>query len=57
MSGPTALGRAVERALEGYDAQSSLVQVMTGIVLGLVATAASLLVFRITLQILLDYFR
>ncbi len=57
MTGPAALGRVIERALEGYDAQPSLVQIATGIVLGLAATAASLLVFRITLQILVDYFR
>jgi hypothetical protein len=57
MSGPTVVGRAIERALQSYDAQPSLVQVVTGIVLGLAVTAASLVVFRITLQILVDYFR
>ncbi len=54
---PSPLGRVIERAFASYDAQPGIVQVVTGVLLGITATAASLLVFWLTLQILVDYFR
>ena len=57
MSGPTIVGRVIESALTRYESQPSVLQVVTGILMGVAVTAASLVVFRITLQILVDYFR